>query len=1054
MKRLVRLCSGVAMGVLLVGWEGGASRALAQSGPQLSILAPSTNGWSRLRLGGAANVAWNLEASSDLQRWNRIATLHALQFVPFWTNPAVLNFQDAAAPDLRQRFYRASFVPLTFGEDWKNQIYFPSDPFASASQADQESLRWVKFAIVTNEPARVYYQDSRKFLFHYDFATARLEPIKGISRQDFDRVALHTNGQQLVLGAVLLPPATNLGEFGVQFVGMDPYPREQVTRWFELVRSTVAAAPEVRAIYMPAFEQTAAARANSDFFGGRGIEVDTPARWWSSDISYATGWALGRLKYFPSDQIDAAYADGRLTPQDILVTDAVPAEIPLVAGIITLSPSTPNSHVAIMARSYGIPFVYPARAEDRARVLSLVGKEVVLQAATSSGRSVAEVFAVDLSMDEAVRAELLSLKTLPPLNFPPKERYGAITASVENLTPSDIKYFGGKAAHFGLLRRAIPSNSAPAIAFSFDLWDAFMDQVLPSGKTLRTEIADRLSRHAYPPDVAALKADLAAIRQLITKTASFNTTQKQAIITALSGFDSSRNIRFRSSSNAEDGETFTGAGLYDSYSGCLLDDLDGDTDGPSHCDPTENEERGVFRAMQKVYASLYNDNAVLERLRRGVDENKVGMALLVHHSFPDEIELANGVATYLRAGGLRTVEMVTQAGAVPVTNPDSSAQPEVVDGPLLVVRQGSSLVQLGATVMSWPSEYSALLALLDGVVSGYEQFYPGKTSFLLDFEYKKVHPGRLEVKQVRPLPLPNTSQSITPFLLNEPVEYCVLQNGDAFPNHWAKTRLTLSTRNMRLNETNFAAGFYAEGRLEYLEGNEIKLLQGPLASWSNVFYATYRWQQSQIINNRWSTGDGLGRRDYALRTDVTYSPATAQAPVLTLKEITPGGLSLQVNSTTPWRGVDPGGNPTSFTNAIMTYLLPRPVGARSEIRQERTFSAGPIRLQTAYYWYEGNEFLFFAFGNPLLRFEETRITGLTAEPITLRGYFSQTYGAGRHNWWEEFIFEPRLETGLPPEQLSELAQANVQLIYVYRGYLGDPTRIFILGLDSQVRRVE
>jgi hypothetical protein len=142
-----------------------------------------------------------------------------------------------------------------------------------------------------------------------------------------------------------------------------------------------------------------------------------------------------------------------------------------------------------------------------------------------------------------------------------------------------------------------------------------------------------------------------------------------------------RKIRFRSSSNVEDGETFTGAGLYDSYSGCLLDDLDGGSTGPSRCDPTQPEKRGVFRAMQKVYARFYNDNAVIERLRRAVDESKAGMGLLVHHSYPNDIELANGVATYHKSGDWFDVRMVTQTGAVSVTNPDSSAQPEVVDGP-------------------------------------------------------------------------------------------------------------------------------------------------------------------------------------------------------------------------------------------------------------------------------------------------------------------------------------------------------------------------------------
>ena len=138
-------------------------------------------------------------------------------------------------------------------------------------------------------------------------------------------------------------------------------------------------------------------------------------------------------------------------------------------------------------------------------------------------------------------------------------------------------------------------------------------------------------------------------------------------------FNPRRNIRFRSSTNVEDAEQFTGAGLYDSYSGCLMDDMDGDTAGPCQCDPAETKERGVFRAIQKVYASFYNDDAYLERLMHRVDETQVAMGVLVHHSFPDEEEMANGVATPTYTFTIYstnvTGDMVTQLGADSVTNP-------------------------------------------------------------------------------------------------------------------------------------------------------------------------------------------------------------------------------------------------------------------------------------------------------------------------------------------------------------------------------------------------
>jgi hypothetical protein len=1057
----------LTMGVAAIGWlanlGGFVSEAHAQSPPELSILSPAPDGWTRLRLAGSTNEIWNIwkiDASEDLVEWKPIAVLHASRFVWFWTDPFILNYEDPAAPDHRRRFYRAS---VGGGEDseWKNQVYFPADFYVAGGQFGEAGLRWIKFAILTDDPFRVYYQDSDSYLFHYDFATVHLDPLKGIGREEFDRVALHVDGQEVVLGALLFPPlsllAPNSGratvpEFGIQFVGLDPYPSEQIARWFRLVSSTVAAPPDTRGIYMPVFEQMLAARLDREFLLACGIEVDTPNRWLSGDVCYAEGWVLGKLKYFPPDQIEAAYADGRLTPDDILVTDAVPAEMPLVAGIISLEPSTPNSHVSIMARSYVIPFVYLARREDRERVLGQVGGEFLLQAASESGRSTVWAFAVDPHLDDALRGELLELRTVPPVNFPAKAHFGGLAISADALTPADIQFFGGKAAHFGLLRRAIPSNAPPAIAFSFDLWDEFMDQVVGGGMTLRDEIQERLSRHSYPPEMVAFRADLAAIRQMITKTASFNAVQRQAIIDALSGFDADRNIRFRSSSNVEDGETFTGAGLYDSFSGCLRDDLDGDSVGPCRCDPEEDGERGVFRAIQKVYASFYNNNAVLERLRRGVTEEQAGMALLVHHSYPDELEMANGVATCLTTERWRTAEMVTQAGAVSVTNPDSSAQPEVMDEGL-VIRQGSSLVPLGATVMSMPGDYVELRDLLFDAASAYHAFYPAKTNSLLDFEYKKIQPGRLEVKQLRPLPLPDAENEVTPFLLSDPVEYWVPQGEteSVFRFHQPKLRLTLATRNMRLNQTNLVDGFYNHGRLEYLEEAEIRTMEGSFFSWPEATQTMHPIANGWILTNRWSVGEGLDCRAYELETYVTYSPTTARSPVRTLNDLTSYGLSLRIEFAEPQLAIDGVGNLTSFTNARLS-LRPRPAATGIGLRQERGFSVGPVQIRTVFYWWEpGEGFSIKTF--ELERWEETSITGLTAEPIVLRSYYSQTYGPGHHNFSEEFVFEPRLEPGLAVDQLTELEAANIRLVYVAGSPLDDRWRVFILGSDGQVREV-
>lgn len=52
---------------------------------------------------------------------------------------------------------------------------------------------------------------------------------------------------------------------------------------------------------------------------------------------------------------------------------------------------------------------------------------------------------------------------------------------------------------------------------------------------------------------------------------------------------------------------------------------------------------------------------------------------------------------------------------------------------------------------------------------------------------------------------------------------------------------------------------------------------------------------------------------------------------------------------------------------------------------------------------------------------------------------------------EEFIFEPRLEPGLPASTLAELEAANIQFLHVELGF-ADPV-IHAVGLDQKMRKL-
>ena len=1019
--------------------------ATAAPRPVLSILPPTDQGWIRLSSAGATGTVYTVQASTNLTQWTAIATTHN----------EVTAIPDPITPQPSRRYYRLSATTKTEADDWKNEIHFPTDAFLSLpSEVFGADFRWIKFAILLNDPTKVYYQDSAKYDFHYDFAVQRLDPFRNLTPDQFHSVALHTNQQQVLLGTVLFPPFPNDSEFAIQFVGLDAYPPEFLARYYDLVRATVAADPNARAYYVPAYEQASVANEHRTFFESRGIQLASADRWITGDDIYSSGWALGRLKYFPGNEINAAFTDGRLRPEDILLTDGVPAEVPVLAGILTLTPATPNSHVAILAKTFGVPFAYISDAAVRNRVQQLAGKEIVLR--LDPFFFDVRVIELESTIDPALRGEILDLRNPPKLNIVPKAHLGAIAASTDNLTPADIKFFGGKASNYGFLRRQIPDRSQRAIGLSFDLWDAFLDQAMPGGTTLRSAIQARLSGHVYPPNVAELKIDLDAIRELIKDDTDFSPAQEAEITEALEIFDKTRNIRFRSSTNVEDSEQFTGAGLYDSYSGCLEDDLDADSKGPSQCDPTEMNERGVFRAIKRVYASFYNENAVIERLRHNIDEQTVGMAILVHHSVPDDFELANGVATIKAVRGTTfdstDGDLVTQKGAVSVTNPDGSARPEVVQGyhhPFGAggfLKQRSSLVPLGANVLTWQAEYIELMNLVAKVADGFHQYYPKRSEFTLDFEYKKVAPGVLDIKQVRQIPVNTSTNSFPTFLVNETNRYVVFQGeaADVFSNHRLKSFWAFQTRNLKLVQSNLLAGLYVNIQTDYLEGGQSNRLSGVPSTFPNASHTV----EDDFVVDRWTTGSGPARREFELRTQIIREMQPQRSPVLSLADLR---LELVTRYTTPqpvleWN-IDQQ-KPATTTRDSVVLAPPRALPP-SALLQERSATAGKLKVTTRYYWPAPPGRGIGEKTAPLAGWKETIIEGLTAQPITLRNEFSQTYRPGHHNFSEEFIFEPGLEDGLAPAILAELEAANARFIYMLKGL--ETTELKILGLDGIFR---
>ncbi len=973
---------------------------------------------------------------------------------------------DGAGPARLFRAAEAAPPSIAPHEAWKARLDLADEPFLSENLGESfETVRWCKFAVLLDDATEVYFQDSRRYLFHYDFATERLAPFAGMTTAEFDAATLPVRGRRALLGAVLVAPFRK--EFAVQVVGDEPFPRESLRFLYHTVEAKLDRGGEWRGYLMPVPAHAAALRRDADWFEAAGIPLAEPDRWSGQGGCYVEGWALGRLRYVAHDGIEAAYLSGALLPTDILVTDWVPAELPFLAGILSLSPSTPNSHVAILAESYGVSFGYLATEPERQAALALDGHQVALR--ISEGFYDCAIRLLDAgAMSDAYRDEILALKAPPPLAITPKVAAGAIAvADLSGVWPEDIGTIGGKAANFGFLRRGVPANSPEAVAFTFDLWDGYLDQALGE-RSLRAEIAARLAPYSsWPPDIAGLDATLAGVRDLIEDEADFTSPQRAGILAALAGFDPMRKLRFRSSTNVEDSGVFVGAGLYDSFSGCVMDDTDGDEAGPSHCDPQQPEERGVFRAMRKVYASFYNRNAYLERLRHGVDEAQVGMALLVHHSFPDEIEAANGVATVERrpSGGSVYTEgdLVSQLGAVSVTNPEGGAVPEVVrttfyrgnfnfEGADLVQR--SSLLLLGEeAVMGWQDDYLDFAGKFHALGEAFVARYPENPRPLLEYEYKKLTDGSLVIKQMREVPAAPAGEATAMALIGSPATLEVFQGetGTAMGNHRLKSLWGVRGDDRWVPRAEPGGSLLAAAEVESAIPGGLATEVGPPAIWPGHGFTVQIEGNAHYARDSWDWSTEAGATRMWLQALLPEQGAIAGDPLRSFGDLTVYfGADYPVDVLEPgepWNG--------SVTRGDVVLLVeghpddPPQEGSELKVREG---SAGGINLRVEFYWPPAPNGPVAGYTAPLEKWEQTTITGLTSEPVVLRGYYSQTYRPGHHNFTEDFVFEPRLEEGISAAQLAELEAADVRMIYWTAGS-AQPGAMRVIGLNGKLREL-
>lgn len=920
-----------------------------------------------------------------------------------------------------------SSIAITPSPDWKNRIGW-NDPFIHASDRDgnQQATgpRWVKFSVLMRDPSKVYFQDSKKYPLHQDFIAAHLDPFLHKSKAEIDELSLHEQGQELILGAVLFSPDLGLQELGVQLYRQEAYHPEMARIVLALVRRGVDTSTETptRAYYMPTDNQRSAAEANSASFAAAGFPLGVLERWTGLGGCAVSGWGLGRLVQVPGAEIEAALADGRLTAADVLLTDRAPRSLPQVAAVISTEVKNEGARAPRMARSYGVPFVQLHDAALIARAVALVGRQVVVRAQPSIDGCTTEILDAEGAFDPALKAEVLALKAPPPLVFPARSRRGSYGLSTDALSAADVNNVGERSASHGSLRRAAGIATPPAVALTVDLWDDFMTQLLGDGRSLAATISADLAPHRIPLDPPALRAALAGVRRRIIEEASFTSAQQAQITAALAGLHSA-SYSLRLSLNSADPTVFVAGGL-------LEDEVAGEAE--------------VFAAIQRVYASVYDDRAYLERLRRGANEPLVGAGVLVQASI--EGQIAQGWVT-LRSGQFsRDLSFL----AVPAGASFDTAQPEKVGVytfggnlyPSTYAR--SSAVVLGDQVMRIPEDYEALSRVLLTFADRYQT--GGGNEFSVELEYSKLAGGTFALHSLRALPALSTTPTPTVLVAGR-TRLCSAQaeSGDLFSAHRLKSRWNLQNRSTSLRADALASTYYQDVRVELVDDGQVITSSGALSG-------------RPSFSHEAEAGGGATRELWRVPLSnplaVTLGSAhnadvgAGQQPLRTVSD---GYLSFTGTWARPVFALDFNQVPGTRTmDAISLGSCPEDAvldGRSRLVTREATAQGKHVR--TRFYHPPMPHGDSAGYTAPLEAWKETTLSGFTAQPIVLHGFWSQTYRPGHHNFTEEFLFEPRLEEGLSPAVKAELEAANVQWIYVEVSY--DTSSIGVMGTDGVFR---
>ncbi len=478
--------------------------------------------------------------------------------------------EPVGAMDKKPDSVKNSLPKIESREDFDSmaRVYHKDTPF---------ELPHAMFIIDRRDKNKIYFVNSQKYRYHKDFLQARYLAARGA---DVFKPIYIDQDRRFIVGTIAWQKSVE--KFTWELWEGDLASPELI----KIADETINKAFFTEVFYKP--NSIRQEDASADLEIERVLQSDISKN--QDYLALNAGASVGRLHII--DKLDDTVEIGS---NEIIVLKELPLSLPPVRGIIVAKPSSPLSHINILAKGWNIPNVY---IKDADKLFKDKDTWWVKLDANLSNYEIKRL--VDFKPEDQPKITS-ETKRIPPVDLETKT-----LAGLRRMRKKDSVTYGSKSANLGEMMNAkIPGIVIPdGFTVPFYWYDKFIKD-----NKLQATIDNFEYDNDFVHNPRYRRQRLEDFRATI-QNGQFDDELKKEIIRKWNTQLGGKSVFIRSSSNSEDLPNFSGAGLYSSV-------------------PNVKTDEKLIEAVKKVWASLWKFEAYEARVRNYVSQQDVYMSALV-----------------------------------------------------------------------------------------------------------------------------------------------------------------------------------------------------------------------------------------------------------------------------------------------------------------------------------------------------------------------------------------------------------------------------------------